>query len=201
MNSSKFRSVLIVMFMVSALFALSLTPAYGATTGNDGLDRWVNLEVSEDPAVDADSNYTTTANITVEETIAVNHTFSGTLTQEVYGNTTYTNNWINVTIANATWTNTFTSGAISRSTNGSVAFTVDTNVPRGWYNATVTLENNRSQSDSQANLDTNVTSNTAFSMLETTYMIGQLIPIIVLIAVVIPLIFGAIKGIGDDLED
>lgn len=200
MNSSHLKSVLAVFMIVSTLLALSVAPAFGATTGGTGFDRWVNAELSEDPAVDADSNYTTVANVTVGETIAENHTFDGTLTQTIYGNTTYTNNWVNITIENATWSNTFTSGAIARSTNGSVAFTVDTNAKPGWYNLTVALANNKSESDSQANLDTNVTSNSSYSILQTTNIITSLIPLIILVAVIIPIIFSVFKNLGDDME-
>lgn len=196
-----FSKSLMLVLIVTALLAFAPLTTTQATVGDSGQDRWVSLETS-------DENRTSTINMTAPESISENHTFSGDLT---YNHTTggdgnwYTaptvTHWINLTFSNDTWTSsTFTSGGIELSSNNTVTYEVDTNVSKGDYNLSVEFADDTGGSAIENGLAITVLDNTNY-MLQFTLvqLITAIIPIVVLVAVVIPMIMSLFDGFEDDL--
>ncbi len=145
--------------VMSVLGTFAMTPV-SATVGGSGNSRYVEIEI-------ASTNYTTTANLSFPEEISENHTLSGEITHNITDpthNDTETLNWVNVTFENSTGnTWTFSSGSINLTSNETVDFSIDTDLPTDNYTADLTLENDDAQiNDGNTGIDIKVIDDEVF---------------------------------------
>lgn len=203
MKSSSTRKVLFT-FVISMFLLIALTvPAFGATSGGSGDDRWVNLQIEDETL---NEEYSTEVNITIPEVISTNHTLSGTFEHtRPTGYNGSIESTVSITFANETGTTTsFTweSGALTANTT--TDFTIDTNLEPGEYNVTsVSLSDTGAGATDEYDdgLDVNVLSNSAYTIGHSTIqLIASIIPLIVIVVVVIPIILNLFKGIDKDIK-
>ncbi len=188
----KGKTPLTILTLVVISLMLTTAPVvHGATSGGEGLDRWVNLSVEKS------GNYSITSNMTIPETISENYTFEGDLTYEDLDTSVEDSvtSWVNVTVNGTTY-----SDSVTLSSNNSVDIEVVAENMQITDNTTITvsLETDTGLSDSwSSNVEVISDTSYLFGVWLVDMIIG-LIPLIVVVSVLIPVI-SKIGEISDEI--
>lgn len=190
--SSLFAVILVLLIAVG----FAAMPVYGATTGGEDDNRWVELEVSD--TVDAVS-YTTTLNLTVEELIPNMHTFNGEITHNVndtYANTTAT---LEIAIQGETFNET-----VNLTESETASFSIGVTDLDEAENETIELTFYTTETEGAPDTWSglvDIEQSTTYTVNRITNIIIALIPVLVLVAVVIPLIMGMMEEMAKEFEE
>lgn len=201
----RFLSLLTVLSVIFLLGFALMTPALADTksteSGGTGLDRYVTHEISTQNGTGAITYFNSTMNLTAPETISENFTFEGTVSvdhQDSYTNLTTNNITLTITNETGATTKTFTK-SVELGVNETKDFTIDTDFPKD-DNCSLTVEYTHNQTSLtasksvQVDVVSNIQYQTGWVLID---LIGQLIPVIVIIAVVIPVLKSLLSDFGD----